>query len=91
MEYLSLVASCLFTRHEPRDSLDGKRTKIMNGPGHQRPSLPRGLRADPGGRLAIERVLSPRIDRVFAAAGIGAGLANLARGPARGKFIVTIG
>jgi hypothetical protein len=82
MEYLSLVASYLFTRHEPRDSLDGKRTKIMNGPGHQRPSLPRGLRADPGGRLAIERVLSPRI---------GAGLANLARGPARGKFIVTIG
>ena len=43
------------------------------------------------GRLAIERVLSPKIDRVFAAAGIGAGLARLARGPARGKFIVTIG
>lgn len=30
MEYLSFVASYLFARHEPRDSLDGKRTKIMS-------------------------------------------------------------
>jgi NADPH:quinone reductase-like Zn-dependent oxidoreductase len=43
------------------------------------------------GRLAIERVLSPKIDCVFAAAGIDDGLARLAIGQARGKFIVTIG
>jgi NADPH:quinone reductase len=43
------------------------------------------------GRLAVDGVLSPAIDRVLAAAALGDGLARLARGRARGKLIVTIG
>jgi NADPH:quinone reductase-like Zn-dependent oxidoreductase len=43
------------------------------------------------GRLTIERVLAPKIDRVYEAAEIGDGLARLACGQARGKLLVTIG
>lgn len=43
------------------------------------------------GRLALDGVLSPAIDRVLEAAAIGDGLARLARGRARGKLVVTLG
>lgn len=42
------------------------------------------------GRHAVNGVLTPKIDYVFEAARIGDGLALLARGPVRGKFVVTI-
>ena len=42
------------------------------------------------GRLAVDGVLAPAVDRVLAAAEIGDGLARLAGGRARGKLIVTI-
>jgi hypothetical protein len=43
MEYHSFVASYLFAGHEPRDSLDGKRTKIMSK--EQRAAVDAQLRA----------------------------------------------
>ena len=43
------------------------------------------------GRLTVDGVLLPAIDRVVEAAAIGDGLARLANGRTRGKLIVTIG
>jgi NADPH:quinone reductase-like Zn-dependent oxidoreductase len=43
------------------------------------------------GRLMVDGVLSPAIDRVLEAAALGDGLTRLATGRARGKLIVTIG
>jgi NADPH2:quinone reductase len=43
------------------------------------------------GRLTVEGVLSPAIDRVLEAAALGDGLARLATGRTRGKLIVALG